>query len=203
MYVSSPPAVLAGNGTSPPHDLPSPELPINWSSLIGIITAIVGNVLIALALNVQRYAHLRLHQQRAHYRDRARQARKKAANGRNGGRGAGSGYGTLAPAAAVTTTPPRNGTQGSRNDEAEAGEMDPLAPGYQADGHGGGGSGSGMGSAGMGSSGGGMGGGVGTGPGGSSSRLRQPAQDSDLDPNEYEEEDCFVYSVRLVSDRFW
>ena len=36
-----------------------PELH-SWSSLIGIITAIVGNVLISLALNVTRYAHIRL-----------------------------------------------------------------------------------------------------------------------------------------------
>lgn len=31
-----------------------------WSSLIGIITALVGNVLISLALNMQRYAHIRI-----------------------------------------------------------------------------------------------------------------------------------------------
>lgn len=31
-----------------------------WSSLIGIVTALVGNVLISLALNIQRYAHLRI-----------------------------------------------------------------------------------------------------------------------------------------------
>ena len=31
-----------------------------WSSLIGIVTAIVGNVLISFALNIQRYAHIRL-----------------------------------------------------------------------------------------------------------------------------------------------
>ncbi|KAL8854128.1 MAG: hypothetical protein Q9221_001050 [Calogaya cf. arnoldii] len=31
-----------------------------WSSIIGIVTAIVGNVLISFALNIQRYAHLRL-----------------------------------------------------------------------------------------------------------------------------------------------
>lgn len=34
-----------------------------WSSLIGIITAIVGNILISLALNIQRYAHVRLRRQ--------------------------------------------------------------------------------------------------------------------------------------------
>ncbi|KAL8787502.1 MAG: hypothetical protein Q9195_007749 [Heterodermia aff. obscurata] len=31
-----------------------------WSSVIGIITAIIGNILISFALNIQRYAHIRL-----------------------------------------------------------------------------------------------------------------------------------------------
>ena len=31
-----------------------------WSSLIGIVTAIIGNILISFALNIQRYAHIRL-----------------------------------------------------------------------------------------------------------------------------------------------
>ncbi|KAL8926092.1 MAG: hypothetical protein Q9172_001920, partial [Xanthocarpia lactea] len=31
-----------------------------WSSVIGIVTAIVGNILISFALNIQRYAHIRL-----------------------------------------------------------------------------------------------------------------------------------------------
>jgi drug/metabolite transporter (DMT)-like permease len=35
-----------------------------WSSLIGIVTAIVGNILISFALNIQRYAHIRLSQER-------------------------------------------------------------------------------------------------------------------------------------------
>lgn len=43
--------VLAGDKHSRPAD---------WSSLIGIVTAIVGNVLISFALNIQRYAHIRL-----------------------------------------------------------------------------------------------------------------------------------------------
>ncbi len=49
----------------------------NWSSLIGIVTAIVGNVLIALALNVQRYAHIQLHRRRVEARERAREALKR------------------------------------------------------------------------------------------------------------------------------
>ncbi|KAL8809404.1 MAG: hypothetical protein Q9200_003452, partial [Gallowayella weberi] len=31
-----------------------------WASVIGIVTAIVGNILISFALNIQRYAHIRL-----------------------------------------------------------------------------------------------------------------------------------------------
>src|SRR5438034_3633423 len=31
-----------------------------WSSLIGIVTAIDGNILISFALNIQRYAHVRI-----------------------------------------------------------------------------------------------------------------------------------------------
>ncbi|KAK7524326.1 magnesium transporter NIPA-domain-containing protein [Phyllosticta citriasiana] len=43
-------------------DRPSDEGDQNgdWASLIGIVTAIVGNILISFALNTQKYAHLRL-----------------------------------------------------------------------------------------------------------------------------------------------
>lgn len=50
----------------------------NWSSLIGIITAISGNVLIALALNVQRYSHIQLNRKRTENRERAKQAMKRS-----------------------------------------------------------------------------------------------------------------------------
>ena len=33
-----------------------------WSSVIGIVTAIIGNIVISFALNIQRYAHIRLSQ---------------------------------------------------------------------------------------------------------------------------------------------
>ena len=130
MYASAPPAPtgfrIPDNGTGPSsgggdgHD----HLPSNWSSLIGIITAIVGNVLIALALNVQRYAHIRLHRQRAYFRERARQALKKAANGHNGG-----GYGTLDARAG---SPSRDAGRRRRADEAHADDDDtePLVGGF-------------------------------------------------------------------------
>jgi hypothetical protein len=50
----------------------------NWSSLIGIVTAIVGNVLISFALNMQRYAHIRLDRER---QEQERQRKKRSASG--------------------------------------------------------------------------------------------------------------------------
>ena len=40
-----------------------------WSSVIGIVTAIVGNILISFALNIQRYAHIRLGREKDDYYD--------------------------------------------------------------------------------------------------------------------------------------
>lgn len=70
-----------------------------WSSLIGIITAIVGNVLIALALNVQRYAHTRLHKERKRIKQGARAALKRAQSSKSSNSSNGSTqvgvYGTI------------------------------------------------------------------------------------------------------------
>ncbi|KAK4221048.1 magnesium transporter NIPA-domain-containing protein [Podospora fimiseda] len=99
----------------------------NWSSLIGIITAICGNVLIALALNVQRYAHIRLHRHRAAVRERARQALKNAQR-QTQGTGIG-GYG----AAGTSST---NGLVGhgiEDEDGHESSETDPLAQSLRSD----------------------------------------------------------------------
>ena len=49
----------------------------DWSSLIGIVTAIVGNVLISFALNTQRYAHLRLSKESNDDAERRRTQRRK------------------------------------------------------------------------------------------------------------------------------
>lgn len=57
-----------------------------WSSFIGIITAIVGNLLISFALNTQRYAHVLLDREYS-------QTRKSAANGHSSSRN-GHGYGS-------------------------------------------------------------------------------------------------------------
>ncbi|KAI1393856.1 DUF803-domain-containing protein [Hypoxylon trugodes] len=90
----------------------------NWSSLIGIITAISGNVLIALALNVQRYSHIQLHRRRREARDRAREALKRARNAPR------NGYGSL-------DAPSRDG-QHDDDDEVDATETHPLAHSIQS-----------------------------------------------------------------------
>ncbi|KAL4966742.1 DUF803 domain membrane protein [Aspergillus stella-maris] len=50
-----------------------------WSSLIGIITALAGNVLISLALNIQRYAHIRIDKEWEH--EKAQQNGNSNGNG--------------------------------------------------------------------------------------------------------------------------
>ncbi|KAK5654157.1 hypothetical protein OQA88_7588 [Cercophora sp. LCS_1] len=100
-----------------------------WSSLIGIITAICGNVLIALALNVQRYAHIRLHRQKAQIKERARQALKNAATSQES---VGS-YGTAGPSSngANGVASGQNGHRGSE-DAHNAQETEPLRPSLQS-----------------------------------------------------------------------
>ncbi|KAJ4367144.1 hypothetical protein N0V83_007674 [Neocucurbitaria cava] len=49
----------------------------NWSSLIGIVTAIIGNVLISFALNMQRYAHIRLDRE---WHEKERQRKRRVAS---------------------------------------------------------------------------------------------------------------------------
>lgn len=62
----------------------------HWSSLIGIVTALIGNVLISLALNIQRYAHIRITREWEHDNT------QKEAAGRQSHTGSGSAgpYGT-------------------------------------------------------------------------------------------------------------
>lgn len=86
-----------------------------WSSIIGIVTAIVGNVLIALALNVQRYAHTRLHKERVRIRKQARMILKRQQT--NGGRTAhNGGYG-------ATGRDDSNGYNSSRDDSRAMGQI--------------------------------------------------------------------------------
>src|ERR1700760_3521877 len=51
-----------------------------FSSLIGIVTAIIGNVLISIALNTQRYAHIRLNEQWLERRRLVKRAERRRLN---------------------------------------------------------------------------------------------------------------------------
>jgi hypothetical protein len=52
-----------------------------WSSLIGIITAICGNILISFALNIQRYAHIRLRRESIRDARRSQNWKRAASRG--------------------------------------------------------------------------------------------------------------------------
>jgi drug/metabolite transporter (DMT)-like permease len=83
-----------------------------WSSLIGIVTAIVGNILISFALNIQRYAHIRLHKER---QERSRRSTKSSKNG----------YGTTAANGNGASLTPRL-------EEGNGDETDPLARSFDS-----------------------------------------------------------------------
>ena len=117
------------------HGSPEDELQ-RWSSLIGIITAICGNILIALALNVQRYAHIRVHRRKVQARERARQARHAASQQ---GRGPAI-YGAAGPSNGAPNGTPalRYSDDDGHDDHADDGprgssETDPLAQSFRSD----------------------------------------------------------------------
>jgi magnesium transporter len=104
----------------------------NWSTLIGIVTAIIGNVLIALALNVQRYAHIRLERKRKLARRKAQEALRRIQNGRNSGiYGSTTSFDT--PADHWDGNGHGNGTgRGSGAFGSDSRDSDPLAQAYQS-----------------------------------------------------------------------
>lgn len=129
-------AASMGVGGGHPGDSPDKELH-NWSSIIGIVAAIVGNVLIALALNVQRYAHLRLHRQRRYNRARAEAALKRA-QGHRHRQSASSSSGRLTRGAGYGTVWGGGNANGSGEDVLQgnghdAQESDPLTSSFEPD----------------------------------------------------------------------
>ncbi|KAK4457429.1 magnesium transporter NIPA-domain-containing protein [Cladorrhinum samala] len=123
-----------GNGTSPGGGGEGGDDELqNWSSLIGIVTAICGNVLIALALNVQRYAHIRLHRHKAAARERAKQALKNATQQQRQQQGQSvGGYGAVDTSNGVVARTHRE-EDGNDEEEEEAHETDPLTQSFQSD----------------------------------------------------------------------
>lgn len=100
----------------------------DWSSLIGIITAICGNVLISIALNTQRYAHIRLNKQ---YRERQRlvkRAKQRAAAANAARTSSDEGYGTASnsPVATPSKNERRKRVVGGYKDDPIDEEERPL-----------------------------------------------------------------------------
>ena len=91
-----------------------------WSSFIGIVTAICGNILISFALNTQRYAHIRLEKSRAeqHELKKRRQNRKTA------------GYGTQQ--AEVAEERSRRNLKAEPVEAHDASETDALIPSVES-----------------------------------------------------------------------
>lgn len=83
-----PPTTVAAGPATATSDAPSPTstsfIPPygseQWNSFIGIVTAIVGNVLISFALNTQRYAHIRLERE---WQEKERQRKRRSASYRS------------------------------------------------------------------------------------------------------------------------
>ncbi|KAI4702805.1 hypothetical protein J4E89_010142 [Alternaria sp. Ai002NY15] len=99
----------------------------NWSSLIGIITAIIGNVLISFALNMQRYAHIRLDRE---FHEKERQRKRRKAGMHDAGRLAEEvqKMGLSHRRSEGMVEQRRRRSNGEEDDIFEASESDPLIP---------------------------------------------------------------------------
>ena len=75
--VAAGPATTTLSNTSPTPSPGSGYTKEQWNSFIGIVTAIVGNVLISFALNTQRYAHIRLERE---WQEKERRRKKRSAS---------------------------------------------------------------------------------------------------------------------------
>lgn len=99
-----------------------------WSSTIGIVTAIVGNVLISFALNTQRYAHMRIAKERDAKEEKIRLERKKRKRKPTGNKG----YGTQQQIEAAEDREIANvepdPVKYSYKDPQESDEREPLIP---------------------------------------------------------------------------
>ena len=113
-----------------------------WSSIIGIVTAIIGNVLISFALNIQRYAHIRIDRE---YTDTHQLSVKpaKGASGRQRGYGTTTQENIAQERARLHATapgpggPPVNGKKRvdrsqSYDEEDDADETDPLKNSFES-----------------------------------------------------------------------
>ncbi|PGH12214.1 hypothetical protein AJ79_04394 [Helicocarpus griseus UAMH5409] len=105
-----------------------------WSSTIGIVTAIIGNVFISFALNIQRYAHIRI--EREYERNRQRNGFKRTVSGRTepSGHLSSNHYGTLSHGDNGESADEQghtNGSRAERNGGRSAGSREFSRVGFQ------------------------------------------------------------------------
>lgn len=100
-----------------------------WSSIIGIVTAICGNILISFALNTQRYAHLKLQQGREEQEEEVKASQRQDSGRRDG-------YGTqqrdIAEERAKKNAESDPNGKLTLEEEHEISESDPLIPHVQS-----------------------------------------------------------------------
>ena len=100
--------------------------PEKWSTLIGIVTAICGNILISFALNTQRYAHMRLSRDREEWELKRRRERRRNRNGNGNANGYGTQQAEIADERASANRQSHQTGQKYTLEEPE--ETDPLIP---------------------------------------------------------------------------
>lgn len=96
-----------------------------WNSFIGIVTAIVGNIMISFALNTQRYAHIRLERE---WQEKERQRKRRSASYRSARSHSSNNGVKKSPGSGQAW---RNGgtmAESQRDSVDEASESDPLLP---------------------------------------------------------------------------
>ncbi|KAI6930912.1 DUF803-domain-containing protein [Hortaea werneckii] len=102
-----------------------------WSSLIGVATAICGNILISFALNTQRYAHLRLSRDRQECEEKQQQRQTSGRAASDQQRSYGSVQEAIAEERATENAksePHSDGRDGGWTGSGESGEREPLIP---------------------------------------------------------------------------
>lgn len=120
-----PPTSVAAGPATATSDAPTPTstsiIPpygsAQWNSLIGIVTAIVGNILISFALNTQRYAHIRLERE---WQAKERQRKRRSAGYRKRYRDELQGHDAANEEDPLLPAPP------SRNNTGASGSLSPV-----------------------------------------------------------------------------
>lgn len=102
-----------------------------FNSIVGIVTALIGNVLISIALNTQRYAHIRLNKQLVERRKLLRRAERRRLKQQADASSEGSRKETRSRRSSISIHSPTNGSAGSYHNGN--GEHEPLLAASRAE----------------------------------------------------------------------